>query len=82
MSRGGNIRGVVHLQNQNYLGKESLKCSSKSNEWPKNPNDSQNYHDENHKEIENVSVACIYDPAIEILLGPPETCQWNTVPRH
>ena len=28
MSRGGNIPGVVHLQNQNYLGKESLKCSA------------------------------------------------------
>ena len=29
--QGGNIQGVVHLQNQNYLGKESLKCSSRSN---------------------------------------------------
>ena len=27
----GNIQGVVHLQNQNYLGNESLKCSLKSN---------------------------------------------------
>ena len=34
MSRGGNIQGVVRLQNQNYLVTESLKCSLKSNEWP------------------------------------------------
>ena len=30
MSMGGNIQGVVHLQNQNNLGKEILKRSSKS----------------------------------------------------
>ena len=52
MSRGRNIQGVVHLQNQKYLSNESLKCSSKSNEWHKNPNDSYSYHDENHDEIE------------------------------
>ena len=34
MSRGGNIQGVAHLQNQNYLVTESLKCSLKSNDWP------------------------------------------------
>ena len=34
MSRGGNIQGVVHLQNQEYLGTETQKCSSKSDEWP------------------------------------------------
>ena len=28
--RGGNIQEVVHLQNQNYLCKESLKCRIKS----------------------------------------------------
>ena len=37
MSRGGNIQGVVHLQNQNYLAKESLKCSSKLINGHKNP---------------------------------------------
>ena len=52
MSRDGSIQGVVDLQNQNYLGKESLKCSSKSNKWPENANDSHNFHDENHDEIE------------------------------
>ena len=31
MSRGRNIQGVVHLQNQNYLCKGSLKCRSKGN---------------------------------------------------
>ena len=34
ISRGRNIQGVAHLQNQNYLVTESLQCSSKSNEWP------------------------------------------------
>ena len=29
MSRGGNTQGDVRWQNQNYLGKESVKCSSK-----------------------------------------------------
>ena len=29
MSRGGNIQGLVHLQNQNYLGKESLSVVQK-----------------------------------------------------
>ena len=53
MSRGENIQGVVHLQNQNYLGKESLKCSSKKINGHKNPNDGHNYLDENHDEIES-----------------------------
>ena len=51
MSRGGNIQGVVHLQNQNYLCKESLKCRSKVINGHKNPNESHNYYDENHDEI-------------------------------
>ena len=50
--QGGNIQWVVHLQNQNYLCKERLKCRSKGNYGHKNPNDSHNYHDENHDEIE------------------------------
>ena len=33
MSRGGNIQGVVHFQNQNYSVTESPKCNSNSNEW-------------------------------------------------
>ena len=49
--RGGNIQGVVHLQNQNYYVTESLKCSSKAMNGHKNPNDSHNYHDEHHDEI-------------------------------
>ena len=51
MCRGRNIRGVVYLQNQNYLVMESLKCSSKSKELSLNRNDSHKYHDENHDEI-------------------------------
>ena len=50
MSRGGNTQEVVYLQNQNYLCKESLTCGSKGH-GHKNPNDSHNYHDENHDEI-------------------------------
>ena len=50
MSTGGNIQGVVHLQNQNYLWKESV--DQKVIHGHKNPNDSDNYHDENHDEIE------------------------------
>ena len=54
MSRGGNIQGVVHLQNQNYLVTETLIFSPKSNEGNKNPNNSKKYrhHDENHDERE------------------------------
>ena len=52
MSRDGNIHGVVHLHNQNYLITESLKCVQKVMDGHKNPNDSRNYHDENHDEIE------------------------------
>ena len=52
MSRGRNIQGVKHLQNQNYLCKESLKFRSKVINGQKNPNDSYNYHDEVHDEIE------------------------------
>ena len=51
--QGGNIQGVVHLQNQNYLGKESLKCSSKVINGHKNPNHSHKFHDENHDDIES-----------------------------
>ena len=49
MSRGGNIQGVVHLQNQNYLCKESV--DRRVINGHKNPNDSHNFHDENHDEI-------------------------------
>ena len=52
MSRGRNIQGVVHLQNQNYLCKRSLKYRSKVINGHKNPSNSHNYHDENHDEIE------------------------------
>ena len=52
MSRGGNIQGVVHLQSQTYLDKESLNVDQKVINGHKNPNDSHNYHDENHDEIE------------------------------
>ena len=52
MSRDGNIQGVVHLQNQNYLSKEILKCRSKVINGHTNPNYRHNYHDENHDEIE------------------------------
>ena len=31
---GRNIQGVVHLHNENYLGKESPNYSSESDEWP------------------------------------------------
>ena len=48
MSRGRNIQRVVHLQNQNYLCKGSLKVIN----GHKDPSDSHNYHDENHDEIE------------------------------
>ena len=51
MSRGGTIQGVVHLQNQNYLCKESHNVDQKVINGHKNPNDSHNYHDENHDEI-------------------------------
>ena len=47
MSRGG----VVHLQNQNYLGDESLKVVQKAIGGNKNRNDSHNYHDENLIEV-------------------------------
>ena len=50
MSRGGNIQGIVHLQNQNYLGKESLQCCSEVMNGHNNPNDSHNYHDEDYDE--------------------------------
>ena len=53
MSRGRNIQGVVHLQNQNYLCKGSLKyIDQEVINGHKNPRDSHNYHDENHDEIE------------------------------
>ena len=50
MSRGGNIQGVVHLQNQNYLCIESV--DQKVTNDHKDPNVSHNYHDENHDELE------------------------------
>ena len=49
--RGGNIQGVVHLQNQNYLGDESLKVVQKAIGGNKNRNDNNNYHDENLIEV-------------------------------
>ena len=51
MSRGGNFQGVVLLQNQNYIWKESLNIDQKVTNGHKNPNDIHNYHDENHDEI-------------------------------
>ena len=51
MSKGGNIQEAAHLQDQNNLVTESLKCSSKVMNDPKNPNYSHNYHDETHDEI-------------------------------
>ena len=47
MSRGGNIQVVVHLQNQNYKSVVQNVINGH-----KNPNNSHNYHDENHDEIE------------------------------
>ena len=49
MSRDGNIQGVAHLQNLNYIVAESLKWSSKSKELQKTTkktNNSHNYIDE------------------------------------
>ena len=51
MPRGGNIQEVAHFQSQNLVT-EGLKSSSKVMNGHKNPNDSHNYHDENHDEIE------------------------------
>ena len=51
ISRDGNIQGVVHLQNQGYLCKESV--DQKVINGHKNPNDSHDYQGENHNEIEN-----------------------------
>ena len=52
MSRGGNIQGVAHLQNQNYLVAESLNMRFKNEQdGHKDLHDSHNYHDENHDEI-------------------------------
>ena len=51
MSRGGNIQGVVLLQNQNYLWKESLHVDQKVINGHKNPFDIHNYHHENHDEM-------------------------------
>ena len=52
MSRGGNIKGIVHLQNQNYLCKESV--DQRLIYGHKNPNDSHNHHDENHDEKNSI----------------------------
>ena len=53
MSWGGNIQGVAHLQNQNYLVTESLNLVVQNEKnGHKNPNNSHNYHDENPDEIE------------------------------
>ena len=49
--QGRNIQGVVHLQNENYLCKASLKYQKVIN-GHKNPSDSHNYPDENHDKIE------------------------------
>ena len=46
------LQGVVHLQNQNYLVTESLSVVKKLLNCHTNPNDSHNYHDKNHDEIE------------------------------
>ena len=46
MSRGRNIQGVVHLENQNYLCKGSLNVDQKVINDHKIPSDSHNYHDE------------------------------------
>ena len=42
------FKGVAHFQNQNYLVTESLN----EKYGHKNPNNSHNYHDENHDEME------------------------------
>ena len=52
-----NIQGRTHpgsfaLQNQGNFVTESLNFSTKSKKWPWIPNNSHNYHDENHDEIE------------------------------
>ena len=52
MSRGRNIQGVVHLQNQNYLCKGSQSVDQKVTNSHKNPNDNHNYHNEDDYEIE------------------------------
>ena len=51
--QGRYIQGVAHLQNQNYLVTENLKCSSKVKNGHKHPIDSHNYHDENQDDIES-----------------------------
>ena len=51
MSRGRNIQGVMHLQNQNYLCKGSLNIDQKIINGHKNPSDGHNYNDEHHDEI-------------------------------
>ena len=52
MSRGGNIQGDVHLQNQNYCYKKPKRVVQNENNGHKNPSSSHNYHDENDDEIE------------------------------
>ena len=52
MSRGRNIQGVEHLQNQNYLYKETQSIDQNLINGHKNLSDSDNYHDENHDEKE------------------------------
>ena len=51
MSRGGNIQGVAHLQNQNYLVTVSPNVVQKDKNGHENPNYGHIYHDENHDEI-------------------------------
>ena len=45
MSRGGNIQGGVHLQNQNYFVLESLNVQNKKNNLDKNSNKCHNHND-------------------------------------
>ena len=51
ISRGGNILGVVHLQNQNYLFTGRPKVLLKSKYGHKNPNNNHNYQDENYDAV-------------------------------
>ena len=53
MSRGGNIQGVAHLQNPLLFSyKKPRRVVQNEKNGHKNPNDSDDHHDENDDEIE------------------------------
>ena len=61
MSRGGNINGVAHLQNQNYLVTKKLKSVvQRVKNGHKISNNSHNYYDENHDEIDSIKEIVIW----------------------